>query len=330
MSDTSPFGFSRFVPGFDFLQNLAKNASEGSSKMPGLSGWIAPTMSVEDVEKRVDELKAVQFWLEQNSRALSATIQALEVQKMTLSTLKGMNVSMGDMGALFQPRQGSDKPAAEAPPAPGDALTSVAQAMTDAMARATSAFVAPMASMAQAARQGDGAAAQAPAPAAAPAPAPAAAAPAAPATNAPGDAADAASSASVVDPVQWWGALTQQFQQIATRALQDVAQQASLDKAAGMTQDAFKTATDMASQLAATGLKSVQGATGQGAGSADKAPSAKKKPGAAAAADGAGADKATAAPGASADAGAAAAQAPRAAKKAAPRRAAAPTKRARD
>jgi hypothetical protein len=36
----------------------------------------------------------VQFWLEQNTRALAATIQALEVQKMTLATLKSMNFQM--------------------------------------------------------------------------------------------------------------------------------------------------------------------------------------------------------------------------------------------
>lgn len=320
MSDTSPFGFGRFVPGFDFLQNLAKNASEGSSKMPGLSGWIAPTMSVEDVEKRVDELKAVQFWLEQNSRALSATIQALEVQKMTLSTLKGMNVSMGDMGTLFQPKQGGDKPAAAASAAPtaGDAMTSVAQAMTDAMARATSAFVAPMASLAQAAKADDKAAAPAPAPAAAPAAPEAQEAPPNPSAG------SGSGGAGVVDPVQWWAALTQQFQQIATSALQDVAQKASLEKAAGMTQDAFKTATDMASQMAATGLQGVQAATGQGAAPAGKAQPAKKKPAAAAP----GQSAAAAEP----DAGAASApaSAPKAAPKAAPRRAAAPTKRARD
>ena len=299
MSDTSPFGFGRFVPGFDFLQNLAKNASEGSSKMPGLSNWIAPTMSVEDIEKRVDELKAVQFWLEQNSRALTATIQALEVQKMTLSTLKGMNVSMGDMGALFQPKQSGDKPGAAAGTA-GDAMTSVAQAMTDAMARATSAFTAPMA---QAAKGSDKAAAPAPAPA------PAAAAPVA-------DAAPGQASGGVIDPMQWWGSLTQQFQQIATSALQDVAQQASLEKAAGMTQDAFKTATDMASQLAATSLKNVPGAPGS-AGKA-KAETAKKKPDAAASASKAGKEPA----GSNGDAPAA--------RKAAARSAAAPSKRARD
>ena len=297
MSDTSPFGFGRFVPGFDFLQNLAKNASDSSSKIPGLSNWIAPTMSVDDIEKRVDELKAVQFWLEQNSRALTATIQALEVQKMTLSTLKSMNVSMGDMGALFQPKAGSEA-AGAAGAKPGDAFAGVTQAMTDAMVRATSAFAAPMAKGAQGSKGGDKEAAPAPAPA----------------PEASQAQTQAQATGPVVDPMQWWGSLTQQIQQIANNTLQDVTQKASLEKAASMTQDAFKSATDMASQIAATGMKNVSG-TGTGTGKA-KAESAKKKP--------------EAAPSAGKDQNVAAGDdAPAAAKKEPARRAAAPTKRAR-
>src|SRR3954468_22982536 len=97
MSDNDNFGFGKFVPGFDFLQNLAKGASQTLPQMPNLSKWVAPTLNVEELEKRISELKAVHFWLDQNSKALGATIQALEVQKMTLATLKGMNVSMGEV-----------------------------------------------------------------------------------------------------------------------------------------------------------------------------------------------------------------------------------------
>ena len=98
MSDTSNnFGFGKFVPGFDFLQNLAKGAGSNIPQMPNLGNWVAPTLNVEELDKRIDELKNVHFWLEQNSRALAATIQALEVQKMTLATLKGMNFNIGDM-----------------------------------------------------------------------------------------------------------------------------------------------------------------------------------------------------------------------------------------
>jgi hypothetical protein len=115
MSSTDTSGFGKFVPGFDFLQNLAKASGGGmgatpasSAAMPNLSQWLAPSLNVEDIEKRIEELKNVQFWLEQNSRALAATIQALEVQKLTMATLKGMNFTMAE---AFKPAP-SEKPAA--------------------------------------------------------------------------------------------------------------------------------------------------------------------------------------------------------------------------
>jgi hypothetical protein len=93
-----PLGFGKFVPGFDFLQGLSKGAAQASSASSPASAafnqWFTPTMNAEDLDKRIGELKTVQFWLEQNTRALAATIQALEVQKMTLATLKGMNFPM--------------------------------------------------------------------------------------------------------------------------------------------------------------------------------------------------------------------------------------------
>src|SRR3954471_23791363 len=102
MNENENFGFGKFVPGFDFLQNLAKGASQTLPQMPNLSNWVAPTLSVEELDKRIGELKAVHFWLDQNSKALGATIQALEVQKMTLATLKGMNFSMGEVAKALQ------------------------------------------------------------------------------------------------------------------------------------------------------------------------------------------------------------------------------------
>jgi hypothetical protein len=170
MSTSDPAGFGKFVPGFDFLQNLAKaagGAGGSPSAMPNMAQWLVPSLKVEDLEKRIEELKHVQFWLDQNARALSATIQALEVQKMTMETLKGMNFTMGMPGA------------------------------------------------AQAA---------APKPAPAPASPPSAPEPEAATDPAPKRKSKAQADASkVIDPMQLWGALTQQFQQIASTALQDVA-----------------------------------------------------------------------------------------------------------
>ncbi|HRL99052.1 MAG TPA: hypothetical protein PLE22_06360 [Acidovorax sp.] len=222
MSDTSNFGFGKLVPGFDFLQNLAKGASSSIPQLPNLSNWVAPTISVEELEKRIEELKAVQFWLEQNSRALAATIQALEVQKMTLATLKGMNFSMGDVANAFKLKA-------------ADTVTSAAEAVAGAAARVT------------------GRAEEEAPPAQDEAPASKTKAKASKKTQA-----ASTPAPSVVDPLQWWGALTGQFQQIAANAMKDAARQTAIDTtktmATGLAKEAFKTATGMASQFAAKGM----------------------------------------------------------------------------
>jgi hypothetical protein len=172
MSNPDSAGFGQFVPGFDFLQNLAKGAGASVPQMPNLGSWVAPTLNVEELDKRIEELKNVQFWLEQNSRALSATIQALEVQRMTLATLKGMNFDLADLAKAFTPKA-AEKPAEKAPE---------------------------------------------PKPAPAPEPAAEAAEPKATAKA-------AAHAAGMVDPLQLWGSLAQQFQHIAATALKDVSAQ---------------------------------------------------------------------------------------------------------
>jgi hypothetical protein len=111
-------GFTKMVPGFDFLQGLVKNAG---AALPNMGQWIAPTLNPEELEKRIEELRTVQFWLEQNARMLGATIQALEVQRMTLSTLKTMNVQMGELRDSMKLKVPPVEPEAEAeeePPKP--------------------------------------------------------------------------------------------------------------------------------------------------------------------------------------------------------------------
>jgi hypothetical protein len=212
MSDPSAFGFGQFVPGFDFLQNLSKNAAQAqpaaAAGMPGMGSWVAPTLSIEDIDKRIQELKSVLFWLEQNTTALKATIQAMEVQKMTLTTLQSMNVSMADLAKAFTVKPPSAQSASSAsPPSPFSAApdaTPAAPKPSLFTPKPTSAPVAPEPAQPQAHSAAD--AAQEPKP------------------QAPSDAtADTAAAKPAVDPMQWWGALTQQFQGIAAAALKDVA-----------------------------------------------------------------------------------------------------------
>lgn len=173
--------FSKMVPGFDFLQGLVKNAS---SALPSLGQWVAPTLDPEELGKRIEELKTVQFWLEQNARMIGTTVQALEVQRMTLTTLKTMNVQVADLAQAFKVQD----------PSPASAAAQAAAA--PAAAEASDAPAAPRARTARGAAQASKAQP---------------AASASPIGAAPG----------VVDPMQWWGALTQQFTQLAAQALKE-------------------------------------------------------------------------------------------------------------
>lgn len=181
MSDASAFGFGKFIPGFDFLQNLAQSA--GKAQPGAAPSWVAPTLSVEELDKRITDLKAVQFWLEQNVTTLKATIQALEVQKMTLATLQGMNVNMADLAKAF-----AVKPA----PAAAEAAPAQASAVQEPVPEPAVEEAAPEEPKAKPARK----------------------------TKAKAD------DKPMVDPMAWWGSLSQQFQNIAATAMKDVAAEA--------------------------------------------------------------------------------------------------------
>ena len=213
--------FAKLVPAFEFLQGLVKNAG---SALPSMGQWVAPTLNPEELQKRIDELKTVQFWLEQNAKMLGTTIQALEVQRMTLSTLKTMNVQMTDLRDAMKV-----SPVASAGAAASAAAGSVANSFgADALMQAARNAMGNIAGMAKPA-----AAAPEPQPAPEPAPAPA---PKAKPKAEPAKAADAPAVAAsgVVDPMQWWGALTKQFTQLAATAMKDSATDAAKNLAGAM------------------------------------------------------------------------------------------------
>jgi hypothetical protein len=210
--------FTKLVPGFDFLQGLVKNAG---SALPNIGQWVAPTLNPEELEKRIEELRTVQFWLEQNARMLGATIKALEVQRMTLSTLKTMNVQMDDLRDSLKIRM-PQAPDASAP----------AAAAPDTAARKH-----PKAS-----RAANGSTTKADAP-------------------------------PVVDPMQWWGALTKQFTQLATTAMKDSATDAAKNLAGAMVKQSFDAAGQTIRKAA-----SVPGAVARQAGAVTrKASTARRK-----------------------------------------------------
>jgi hypothetical protein len=59
----------------------------------------------------------------------------------------------------------------------------------------------------------------------------------------------------MVDPMQWWGALTNQFQQLAANAMKDAGtHHAAFEATREMASGALKTATDMAAKMATQGM----------------------------------------------------------------------------
>ncbi|PKO58675.1 MAG: hypothetical protein CVU24_16780, partial [Betaproteobacteria bacterium HGW-Betaproteobacteria-18] len=155
---------------------------------PNMANWIAPSLNEEELDKRIAELKAVHFWLDQNAKALGATVQALEVQKLTLATLKGMNFNIGDVANAFKLKA-------------ADTVASGVQKVTE-KAAATVQTVAEVAGKTEevAKKVSD------------------AVKPAA-----------SAAAAGMVDPMQLWTALTQQFQHIAAGAMKEASKASAMD-----------------------------------------------------------------------------------------------------
>jgi hypothetical protein len=85
------------MPGMTDTLEFVKNLW-GSMNLPGtnLSSMSTPPLSPEDLDKRIADLKAVESWLNMNLTMLRGTIQTMEVQRATLSTLKSMGASMAE------------------------------------------------------------------------------------------------------------------------------------------------------------------------------------------------------------------------------------------
>jgi hypothetical protein len=169
MSNSSQFDFTKFVPGFDFLKQL----SQSNASMPQAHHWIAPSVDPKEIEKRIQELKTVHFWLEQNTKAVLATVQALEVQLMTINTLKGMNMSMTEMakGLQIKPQEEKKEYFPQTPKTPSAASVANEKTNSETMAQKDSHI--------QEATQ-------------------------------------------AVDPMAWWGSLSEQFSHIANQTFAEI------------------------------------------------------------------------------------------------------------
>ena len=121
MSDqqSNPF----VLPGMGQHSDLSGNPLLASMEMmrqawAGLTGPgglasslpMAPPMNLEDLDRRIAELRSVENWLRMNLSMLSSTIQGMEVQRSTISTLRAFVDSAANMDMATVRKSGAASP----------------------------------------------------------------------------------------------------------------------------------------------------------------------------------------------------------------------------
>ena len=85
-----------------------------------MPGMVTPTFDVDELDKRITDMKAVEGWLRMNLSMLQMTIQGLEMQRTTLDAVQAMGKMASDAARSM--------PAAAAP----EAAAPTADAAVDA------------------------------------------------------------------------------------------------------------------------------------------------------------------------------------------------------
>lgn len=193
----NPFGFPGMpgsAPSFDQgTGNPVAQSLEMMRQVWGNMGNMAgaapanPTAGLDELDKRITDLKAIENWLNLNLTMLRGSIQGLEVQRATISTLRSFAQNVSSAYAASPEATGAAS--GDLPPAsPLEIVLGLRPAPGQPKA----------------------------APAAAPA------APAADATPQPASSADAAAGADAPAANAWWSMLQDQFAKIATATAQAV------------------------------------------------------------------------------------------------------------
>ncbi len=72
-------------------------------------GMAMPTLDPQELEKRIQELKSVEMWLNMNLNVLRAAIQGLEMQKTGLQGMQGLQQAMQQAMQQMAAQQPTDE-----------------------------------------------------------------------------------------------------------------------------------------------------------------------------------------------------------------------------
>ncbi|MFT0533840.1 PhaM family polyhydroxyalkanoate granule multifunctional regulatory protein [Castellaniella hirudinis] len=113
------------LAGLDMMRQAWQTLAGGGP----LDAPAMPTLSAEDLDRRIRELQTVQNWLQLNATMLASTIQGLEIQRSTLQTLQSF-AGGGFPGMAAAPGPAAAQPA-QAAAAAKDSGQAYAQAASD-------------------------------------------------------------------------------------------------------------------------------------------------------------------------------------------------------
>jgi len=104
----------RLTPFGSAFPGMQPGTAQGfPSPLSAMSDMMTPLTSVEELDKRITDLRAVEQWLKLNLNMLQSAIQGLEVQRATLATLRAFGAFA--QASMTQPPAG-EPAAASAPP----------------------------------------------------------------------------------------------------------------------------------------------------------------------------------------------------------------------
>ncbi|WP_265946033.1 PhaM family polyhydroxyalkanoate granule multifunctional regulatory protein [Dechloromonas sp. A34] len=78
-----------------------------------LPGMVAPTFDLDELDKRIKDMKAVEGWLRMNLSMLQMTIQGLEMQRTTVSTVQAMGKMATTAAKSMSPEAAAEAAAEE-------------------------------------------------------------------------------------------------------------------------------------------------------------------------------------------------------------------------
>jgi len=61
-----------------------------------LPGMVTPTLDVDELDKRIADMKAVENWLKMNLNTLQMATQGLEMQRATIAAMQAMSKVAAD------------------------------------------------------------------------------------------------------------------------------------------------------------------------------------------------------------------------------------------